>query len=191
MIYGYYYDKIDTNNIDLIDYNIDKEYIYIDSEISRNNYSKLLKTIKPNDVIIISSLSCLGNNFNEIIESWNQLVNEHGVIIKVLDKPILNEMINDTKISNILIDVIQQLMDNDMKFSKQKQLDGIRNAKEKGIVFGRPKSSVPDNTNQIIDDFINRKITNIEAAKVIGVSRATFFRMAKARRIELAGGVNE
>ena len=97
MIYGYYYDKIDTNNIDLIDYNIDKEYIYIDSEISRNNYSKLLETIKPNDVIIISSLSCLGNNFNEIIESWNQLVNEHGVIIKVLDKPILNEMINDIK----------------------------------------------------------------------------------------------
>ena len=55
-------------------------------------------------------------------------------------------------------------------------------AKEKGVKFGRPKAVTPTNTDEILDKYINHKITNTEAATLIGVSRGTFFRLAKARR---------
>ena len=191
MIYGYFYDKIGSINIDQLDYDIDKEYIYIDSELSRNNFNKLLQTIKPNDVIIISSLCCLGNNYYEILDSLNKLLNDYHVIIKVLDNPTLNESINNQTILNVLINTMQEMVNIEKEHNKQKQLKGIKQAKEKGIKFGRPKTSITCDTNQVLDSFINKKITNEKAAKAIGVSRATFFRMAKARRLELAGEDNE
>ena len=52
-------------------------------------------------------------------------------------------------------------------------------AKEKGVMFGRPKVSTPPNTNDLLDKYMNHEITNVEAAKVIGVSRGTFFRLVK------------
>ena len=61
----------------------------------------------------------------------------------------------------------------------QRQAEGIRIAKEKGAKFGRPKVVLLSNTNEIIKKDINKEITNIEAAKIIGVSRGTFFRIVK------------
>ena len=61
-------------------------------------------------------------------------------------------------------------------------LKGIRIAKEKGVKFGRPKVILPPNTGEILDDFINHKITNIEGANLLNVSRGKFFRLANVRR---------
>ncbi len=56
---------------------------------------------------------------------------------------------------------------------------GKRIAKEKGVKFGRPKVVLPSNTNEIIEKYINKGITNIEATKIIGVSKGTFFRVVR------------
>ena len=56
-------------------------------------------------------------------------------------------------------------------------MEGIRIAKEKGVRFGRPNVVTPPNTNEIITRYINHQLTNIEAARIIGVSRGTFFKL--------------
>ena len=54
---------------------------------------------------------------------------------------------------------------------------------EKGVKFGRPKAILPPNTIDILDKYINKELTNILAARLIGVSRGTFFRLVKERKL--------
>ena len=65
---------------------------------------------------------------------------------------------------------------------KQRQAEGIRIAKEKGVRFGRPNKILPPNTNERINKYINYEINNTEVAKLIGVSRGTFFWLVKAQK---------
>ena len=56
-------------------------------------------------------------------------------------------------------------------------------AKEEGVKFGRPKPILPSNVNKILDKYLNKGLTNIETAKLIGISRGTFFRLVKERKL--------
>ena len=85
-------------------------------------------------------------------------------------------------ISDIVLQVLSFVAENERVNIKQRQAEGIRIAKEKGVKFGRPKAILPPNTNDILDKYINKEINNIEAAKLIRVSRGTFFRLVKERK---------
>lgn len=64
----------------------------------------------------------------------------------------------------------------------ERQAEEIRISKEKGVKFGRPKTTTPPNTNDILDKYINHEITNIEAASIIGVFIGSFFRLAREHK---------
>ena len=51
--------------------------------------------------------------------------------------------------------------------------------KEKGVKFGRPRILLPFNTNEIINRYLNHEINNKDAARLIGVSKGTFYRLIK------------
>ena len=108
--------------------------------------------------------------------------------IKVLDMPLLDTRIEGKNlvgkfISDIVLQVLSFVAENERNNIKERQAEGIRIAKEKGVRFGRPRATTPPNTNEILDKYINHKITNIEAASIIGVSRGTFFRLVKDRSL--------
>ena len=86
-------------------------------------------------------------------------------------------------ISDIVLQVLSFVAENERINIKQRQAEGIRIAKEKGVKFGRPKAILPPNTNDILDKYINKELTNLEAAKLIGISRGTFFRLVKGRNL--------
>ena len=182
MIFGYTTEEINDLNA---------EYVYVDNGIEKKNYQKLLSEIKPNDIVIIDSLLNLGDTLTAIIDEWNRITKELKAKIIVRDIKEFNDTVNDMAVSDLVMLVLDKLVQGTKEKAKQKQLNGIKQAKESGIKLGRPFSKLPNNTNQILDDYISKKITNEKAAKAIGVSRATFFRMAKARRLELAGEDNE
>lgn len=110
-----------------------------------------------------------------------------GADIKVLDMPLLDTRIEGKNlvgkfISDIVLQVLSFVAENERTNIKQRQAEGIRIAKEKGVKFGRPKKALPLNTTVILDRYINKELTNIEAAKLIEVSRGTFFRLVKERK---------
>ena len=57
---------------------------------------------------------------------------------------------------------------------KQRQMEGIREAKKKGKKFGRPKLVVPNNLPNVIDQYKKKEITLREGADILGVSKSTF-----------------
>ena len=167
---------------------IDDKHIYIDKEsgkdFDRTNYQKLIKKIKKDDLLIIKSIDRLGRNYQMILEEWSRITKTIGADIKVLDMPLLDTRIEGKNlvgkfIGDIVLQVLSFVAENERNNIRQRQAEGTRIAKEKGVKFGRPKALLPSNTNEIINKYLKHEINNIEAAKLIGVSRGTFFRIIK------------
>ena len=197
MIYAYIRVSTKHQNIDrqfeeIKALGIDDKYIYIDKEsgkdFDRTKYQKLIKKLKKDDLLIIKSIDRLGRNYRMILEEWARITKTIGADIKVLDMPLLDTRIEGKNlvgkfISDIVLQVLSFVAENERINIKQRQAEGIRIAKEKGVKFGRPKATLPPNAINILDKYINRKLTNIEVTKLIGVSRGTFFRLVKERKL--------
>lgn len=196
MIYAYIrvstkQQKIDRQYEEIKSYGVDDKYIYVDKDsgkdFDRTNYQKLRKKIKKNDLLIVKSIDRLGRNYHMIIDEWSYITKNKEADIKVIDMPLLDTRIEGKNlvgkfISDIVLQVLSFVAENERLNIKERQKEGIRIAKEKGVKFGRPKIITPPNTTEIIDKYINHEITNIEGAKLIGVSRGTFFRLVKSRK---------
>ena len=196
MIYAYIrvstkHQNIDRQYEEIKAFDIDDKYIYIDREsgkdFDRTKYQKLIKKLKKDDLLIIKSIDRLGRNYHMILEEWSRITKTIGADIKVLDMPLLDTRIEGKNlvgkfISDIVLQVLSFVAENERTNIKQRQAEGIRIAKEKGVKFGRPKAILPSNTNEILDKYINKEINNIEAAKLIGISRGTFFRLVRERK---------
>lgn len=193
MIYAYIrvstkQQKIDRQYEEIKEFNVEDKNIYIDKEsgkdFDRTNYQRLIKKLKKDDLLIIKSIDHLGRNYQMILEEWAKITKIKGADIKVIDMPLLDTRIEGKNlvgkfISDIVLQVLSFVAENERNNIKQRQAEGIRIAKEKGVKFGRPKINLPSNTSEIIHKYINKEITNIEASKIIGVSRGTFFRLVK------------
>ena len=196
MIYAYIrvstkQQNIDRQYVEIKEFGVDDKYIYIDKEsgkdFDRTNYKKLIKKIKKDDLLIVKSIDRLGRNYHMILEEWAYITKTKEADIKVLDMPLLDTRIEGKNlvgkfISDIVLQVLSFVAENERNNIKERQMEGIRIAKEKGVVFGRPRVSTPPNTNEILDKYLKHEITNTEAASIIGVSRGTFFRLVKERK---------
>ena len=196
MNYGYVRVSSITQNIDrqmeeLYKWGLKDKFIYIDKQsgkdFERPNYQIMKKKLKENDLLIIKSIDRLGRNYEMIIKEWQELTKVINCDIVVIDFPLLDTRVDAKNlvgkfISDIVLQVLSFVAQNERENIKQRQAEGIRIAKEKGVKFGRPKVSTPPNTNEILDKYINHEITNTDAAKLIGISRGTFFRLVKERK---------
>ena len=170
-------------------YGLPKRNIYIDKEsgkdFNRTNYQRLIKKIKKDDLLIIKSIDRLGRNYTMIMEEWQKITKKIGANILVLDMPILDTRQHpENLIGRFIADIVLQLLsfvaENERINIKERQKEGIRIAKEKGVKFGRPKVKLPDNKDEIIEKYKRKEITNKEASKILGISRGTFFRILKS-----------
>lgn len=196
MIYAYIrvstkQQKIDRQYEEIKSLGIDDKYIYVDKESGkdfiRTNYQTLIKKLKKDDLLIIKSIDRLGRNYHMILDEWSRITKTIGADIKVLDMPLLDTRIEGNNlvgkfISDIVLQVLSFVAENERNNIRERQAEGIRIAKEKGVKFGRPKLILPPNTDEVIDKYINHEITNTEASKLLNVSRGTFFRLIKERR---------
>ncbi len=196
MIYAYIRVSTKQQNIDrqyeeIKALGIDDKYIYIDKEsgkdFDRTKYQKLIKKLKKDDLLIIKSIDHLGRNYHMILEEWSRITKTIGADIKVLDMPLLDTRIEGKNlvgkfISDMVLQVLSFVVKNERTNIRQRQAEGIRIAKEKGVKFGRPKAILPPNTNDVLDKYINKEINNMETAKLIIVSRETLFRLVKERK---------
>lgn len=185
--------KIDRQYKEIKELGITDKYIYIDKEsgkdFNRTNYQRLIKKLKKDDLLIIKSIDRLGRNYQMIIDEWTRITKNIEANIKVLDMPLLDTRIEGRNlvgkfISDIVLQVLSFVAENERNNIKERQAEGIRIAKEKGVKFGRPKKVLPPNTNDILLKFIHKEITNTEASTSIGISRGTFFRLVKSYKME-------
>ncbi len=166
--------------------NVPEANIYIEKQSGRDfnrpMYQCMVKKMKRDDLLYVKSIDRLGRNYEEILEQWRMLTKEKGIDIAVLDMPLLDTRKGKDLLGTFLSDLVLQLLsfvaENERKNIKQRQREGIEAAKMRGVQFGRPKTPLPDNFGQVYSRWIAKEITGEEAAKQCNITAATFYRRA-------------
>lgn len=130
-----------------------KKNIYVEKisgkDFDRPIYQKLVKKLRPDDLLYIKSIDRLGRNYEEILEQWRILTKEKKVDIVVLDMPLLDTRRGKDLIGTFLSDIVLQVLsfvaENERSNIKQRQAEGIAIAKARGVRFGRPPKPLPSN----------------------------------------------
>ncbi len=186
-IYGYIRVSSKDQNEDrqliaLSEVGVERKNIYLDKksgkDFERPQYKKLLRKLKKDDLLYIKSIDRLGRNYEEILQQWRVLTKDKGIDIVVLDMPMLDTRrgkdLMGTFLSDIVLQVLSFVAENERTNIKQRQAEGIAAAKAKGIKFGRPPRPLPENFHSAYQRWRAGKITGIAAAKECGMPNATF-----------------
>ena len=186
--------KIDRQIDEIKDYNINKRNVFIDKESGRDfirkNYQKMIKKLKRDDLLIIKSIDRLGRNYQMIIDEWSRITKTIGADIKVLDMPLLDTRIEDKNligkfISDIVLQILSFVAENERNNIKERQAEGIRLAKAKGVKFGRPRVKLPPNYENILSLYMSNDISAKAAMNALKISRGTYFKLLREYKEKL------
>ena len=156
--------------------------IYIDKQsgkdFDRPQYRKLLRKMKKDDLLYVKSIDRLGRNYEEILQQWRIITKDKGVDIVVLDMPLLDTRrgkdLMGTFLSDIVLQVLSFVAENERTNIRRRQAEGIAAAKARGVKFGRPPKPLPENFHNFYQKWKAGKITCTAAAKECGMPLATF-----------------
>lgn len=166
---------------------VPKVNIYVDKQsgkdFNRPMYKKLVKRLKQNDLLYIKSIDRLGRNYEEIITQWRILTKEKKVDIVVIDMPLLDTRTGKDLMGTFIADLVLQLLsfisENERKTIRQRQREGIEAAKQRGVKFGRPEKSLPDNFEQLYNKWLAKEISAAQIAQQCNFTTATFYNKIK------------
>lgn len=169
---------------------VPKERIFVDKQsgkdFHRPQYRRMVRRMKKDDLLYIKSIDRLGRNYGEILEQWRYLTREKGVDIVVLDMPLLDTRrgkdLMGTFLSDIVLQVLSFVAENERTNIRQRQAEGIAAAKARGVKFGRPPIPLPDNFHAVHKAWRAKQLTLDQAAAACHLPRGTFY--AKAVRFE-------
>ena len=161
---------------------IPEKNIFMDKQSGKDflrpQYQKLGQKLKKDDVLYIKSIDRLGRNYAEILEQWRILTKEKGVDIVVLDMPLLDTRrgkdLMGTFLSDIVLQILSFVSENERSNIRQRQAEGIAAAKARGVRFGRPSQPLPENFPPIYEKWRSGAITGTAAAKACGMPLSTF-----------------
>ncbi len=155
-------------------------------DFERPSYKRMVRRMKKDDLLYIKSIDRLGRNYEEVLEQWRILTKEKGVDIVVLDMPLLDTRrgkdLMGTFLSDIVLQVLSFVAENERANIRQRQAEGIAAARAKGVKFGRPPLPYPDNFRKIHSEWRKKKITLKQAADACGMPVGTFY--GKVRKFE-------
>lgn len=188
--YGYVRVSTRDQNIDrqmsaMDTVNIPKNRIYIDrlsgKDFNRPQYKKLVKKLKAGDELYIKSIDRLGRDYDEIDEQWRYLTKVKDIDIVVLDFPLLdtrNQVTGLTGkfVADLVLQVLSYVAQMERENIHQRQMEGIREAKLRGIKFGRPKLEIPDNFDEVVSRWRSKEISLRKAALLLHTNHATLTR---------------
>ena len=161
-----------------------RKTLYVDKQsgkdFQRPQYQRMLQRLKKDDLLCVKSIDRLGRNYGEILGQWRLLTKEKGVDILVLDMPLLDTRngkdLMGTFLSDIVLQVLSFVAENERESIRQRQLEGSEAAKERGVQFGRPVVPAPEDFPAIISEWESGQLPFAEALAQTGLSRGTFYR---------------
>lgn len=167
------------------DYNIDERDIYVDKQsgkdFNREQYNILKHILRENDILVIKSIDRLGRNYNMIINEWKDITKNIKADIIVIDMPLLdttkNKDLLGTFISDLILQILSYVAEQERTFIKQRQKEGIASAKRNNVKFGRPKIEKPKDFDIIINKWKNKEIKSKEAMELLNLKPNTFYNM--------------
>ena len=177
----------DRQMIAMVEMDVPEQNIFIDKQsgkdFNRPQYKRLLKKLKENDVLYIKSIDRLGRNYDEILEQWRIITKVKKVDIVVIDMPILDtrrdKNLIGTLVSDIFLQVLSFVAENERTTIRQRQAEGIAAAKARGVRFGRVPKPLPENFHEVYQCWKHKELTIEQAAVECGMAKSTFYDRAR------------
>ena len=161
---------------------VPEKNLFIDKQsgkdFNRPQYRRLVKKLKPGDLLCIQSIDRLGRNYEEIQDQWRRLTKDLGVDISVIDMPLLDTRngkdLMGTFIADLVLQILSFVAQNERENIRRRQAQGIAAAKARGVRFGRPPKPLPEGFHRAYQRWKAGKISGTAAAKECGMPLATF-----------------
>ena len=168
------------------------DHIYIDKKSGKDfnhpQYKKLVKKLKPGDLLMIQSIDRLGRNYEKVQNQWRVLTKEKEVDICVIDMPLLDTRqgkdLMGTFIADLVLQILSFVAQNEREYIRKRQAEGIAAAKAKGVKFGRKPIPLPENFYEVHQAWRSKKLTLKQAASACNMPVGTFY--GKAQKFENA-----
>ena len=93
---------------------VSEQNIFMDKQsgkdFNRPQYKRLVKKLRPDDLLYIKSIDRLGRNYEEIQNQWRFLTKEKRIDIVVLDMPLLDTRRGKDLMGTFLSDIVLQVL---------------------------------------------------------------------------------
>lgn len=170
---------------------VPEKNIYADKQsgkdFDRPQYKRLVKRLRPGDLVYVLSIDRLGRNYEEIQRQWRMLTKEIGADICVIDMPLLDTRngkdLMGTFIADLVLQILSFVAQSERENIKKRQAQGIAAAKARSVKFGRPEAPVPENFGAIVAAWEKGKLPLSDAVRQCHVSEATFYRRLRELRL--------
>ena len=181
----------DRQRIALSGKNILPQNIFMDKQsgkdFDRPQYKRLVKKLKPGDLLYILSIDRLGRNYEEIQRQWRLLTKKTGVDICVIDMPLLDTRqgkdLMGTFIADLVLQILSFVAQNERENIRKRQAQGIIAAKARGVKFGRPSVKPPEDFPAIVAEWEAGQLPFQKALERSGLAEATFYRRLRELRL--------
>ncbi len=170
------------------EFGIPEDNIILDKQsgkdFNRPGFHRLIKKMKPGDILVVKSIDRLGRNYEEILDQWRYLTKKRQIAIVVLDMPLLDTRKDRDLTGALIADIVLQLLsyvaETERQFIRQRQAEGIQAAKEMGVKFGRKPKERPEEYEKTVRMWRDGKISARQAAKILQIDHHTFLRWTKS-----------
>ncbi len=196
MMYGYA--RVSTQNQNearqiaaLENFGVARRDIFLEKQsgkdFDRKKYQRLVRRLRPDDVLVVKSIDRLGRNYLEILDEWRKITKVKRAAIVVLDMPLLDTRkrsdLTGTLIADIVLQLLSYVAQTEREFIKQRQAEGIVAAKKRGVRFGRRPLSKPPEYVHLKHEWEQGAISARTAAKSLGISHTTFLNWIKSKEM--------
>lgn len=171
---------------------INERDIFIDKksgkDFEREQYKIMKSMLRENDILYIKSIDRLGRNYEMIVNEWKDITKNIKADIVVLDMPLLDTRqkkdLLGTFINDLILQILSYVAEQERTYIRTRQREGIdlalKTGKTKtGRPFGRPKIEKPENFDEVVEQWKDKKITAREAMKILNLKPNTFYNLVK------------
>lgn len=163
---------------------IDEKYIYEDKasgkDMDRIGYQYMKKSLENDDLLVVKSIDRVGRNSKEIMREWQEITQDIGADVKVIDMPLLDTTqhkdLLGTFVSDIVLQILAFVSENERENIRKRQAEGIASAKARGKHLGRPKIEIPEDFPSLYKQWKNDEILAVDFMKFVNMTKGTFYR---------------
>ncbi|ANZ99329.1 DNA recombinase [Carnobacterium divergens] len=186
--------NVDRQMTEIMNHGVDERDIFIDKQsgktFERPAFDALKRTVRKGDLLYIKSIDRFGRNSKSVKKEWEELTQNIGIDIKVLDMPLLDTtQYKDTLgtfVSELVLQVLSFVAEREREEIHKRQSEGIVIALEKGVKFGRPTinlATLTDRQREILDknykSWKNKQITGVDFMNRLELKKNTFYKIIK------------
>jgi DNA invertase Pin-like site-specific DNA recombinase len=142
------------------------------SRNGRAELETLMAFLRPGDTLVVTRIDRLARSLRDLQNIVHEL-RERGAHLKATEQPIDTS----TAAGKAFLDMLGVFAEFETNLRRERQMEGINAAKERGVYKGRPKSISAADVKRLLKEGVGAS----EVAKRLGIGRASVYRLAGER----------